>query len=439
MPKKGPLFAELCTGAGFIVALLIELILKGMKPWFTPDTGGYLAYHPWPDCLGQARIPLYGWLVDGVVHVTGGYGLIPWLQFLFFFVCAIGLLRSLRRIVLDETVIAALGVAIGLSNVVLIWCRAIMPTVPAVSFLFLAITGIVSLTRGMAIRDYALVSFFVMLAWLLDPGLLSFILILPAMLWSLSAGQATLAKFRKSVALLVACAVPFVAVSSVRAAEVGNFNIVSFGGFQMSGMAALMLSPATIDRLPLQFRPLATAVLQGRTAQEQAGTTIATPENSIGARSFGSEAIGYFDILARTHDSVLYGVVAKQRQPAESWVAFNNRLQHFAIATIRAAPVDYAAWVLGAVARLIGHALVMNPAFLLPALAVLAWFAVAPILPAPEENITPLLTIVLWYTLGTSLLTVLVTFRAQRYIDVSGLMLPALPIYALLLRILPRR
>ena len=48
---------------------------------------------------------------------------------------------------------------------------------------------------------------------------------------------------------------PFLATSQVRRATGGDFNIVSFGGFQMSGTAALMLTPATLDRLPADLRP----------------------------------------------------------------------------------------------------------------------------------------------------------------------------------------
>jgi hypothetical protein len=438
MLRKYACRAEICTVFAFGISLILQVSLNGMKPWITPDTAGYLARYPWPVCLSQPRIPLYGWLVSALTFEPGNYSVIPWAQFLLLAISSLVFTNTLRMLGLDATARVATGIAIAFSNLVLIWCRALMPTMPAVSFLLLAISGIVWMAAQKPKSKFGVCILTVLataLAWLLDPGLLTFVFMLPLLFWSLSTGQNTGERLKNSGVIFLACLAPFLLMSSVRAAEVGDFNIVSFGGFQMSGMAALILSPVTVDRIAPSFRPLASAILQERTKLEENGTAIAAPENSRGQRSFPSEAIGYFDILARTHDAVLYGAVAAQRRQGESWVHFNTRLERFSLATLRAQPVDYLAWIAGAVSRLVGHALVMNPVFILPAALSLFLFVAFPssrVREGERFGMLPMIPIILFYTLGTTLLTVTMTFPAQRYIDVGGLMLAALPIYVVM-------
>jgi hypothetical protein len=109
-------------------------------------------------------------------------------------------------------------------------------------------------------------------------------------------------------------------------------------------------------------------------------------------------------------------------------------MQSFALATLRAAPVSYAAWVLGGLARLVGHALVLNPCFLLgtAALLLLAW---RPPRDDAPDDLRLLLLLVGVYTIGSGALSVLITFPASRYIDSTALLLAALPLYGVLCRI----
>ncbi len=51
---------------------------------------------------------------------------------------------------------------------------------------------------------------------------------------------------------------------------VKDFNIVSFGGFQMSGMAALVLDEDIVARLPAEMRPEAASILLAREQGERA-------------------------------------------------------------------------------------------------------------------------------------------------------------------------
>jgi len=427
--------AEAVSLIVFASVIVIETLAGRMHPWFTPDSAGYLAIRSWPACLGGQRIPLYGWFVNAVFGMTGGYGLIPWLQAAAYGAAMFYFLRGLPADLFGRRARLALGLALALSNVLLIWICALVPCLLGVAALIASLTETVALaSRGRA--SFALLlrlGLFEGLAFLLWPGLLPTIGTGAVLVFVLARLHRKGRGIRRGALALLAGVLPFLLVSSVRLATVGDFNIVSFGGFQMSGMAALMLSPGVIERLPAGERPLATAILAGRRRLEASGQAIATPRNSTGKRSLLSEEIGYFGILARTHDDVLYHAVAPQQEAGESWVAFNRRLMRFALSTVRADRLIYIGWVVGAAVRMAGHMSITDPAFLVPMLmlcVILGFRGYRS--PEPAEDPSALIAVVLWTTAGALALSVLVTYPALRYIDVASIVLPALPIYGLL-------
>ena len=118
----------------------------------------------------------------------------------------------------------------------------------------------------------------------------------------------------KTSAIALASALPFICVSSVRAWVVKDFNIVSFGGFQMSGMAALMLDEDIVARLPAEMRQEATSILVAREQGEKSGDFIGIPLNSSGTRSFVSVALGYFDVLGQKLTMTFYTALCEKRE-----------------------------------------------------------------------------------------------------------------------------
>jgi hypothetical protein len=204
----------------------------------------------------------------------------------------------------------------------------------------------------------------------------------------------------------------------------------------MSGMAGLMLTPSVVAQLPAEDRELAAQILAARERAEAQGHVAPTPANSTGQRSFPSAAAGYFDIYARTYDSLLQDEIERLERPDESWVEFDRRLGRLSFATIRVVPQDYAAWIVGASARLVGHMLVMNGPFVLACMGLLAALLRAFRRPAsfgsldraPDAGL--LVLVVGIYILAAAPLAVLMTFPASRYIDTAAILLPALPLYA---------
>ena len=414
------------------VAVLVLVLLwrtGQMAPWVSPDTESWLAVDWSWGSLGLSRFPLYGWMLHGAGWGAGSAAL-PWVQDGCFILAAFALAWAVRRRGASSEAALAVGLAPVLSCVMLLWGRAILPDVWSEAAVLAALAATVAAgSRRRVGRKLILASLFGAVAYLLKPALLPFVAGLPLIL--LLDGHGVPRRGRVAGALLLGLAAPFLLIALLRLAVVGDFNTVSFGGFQMSGMAALMLTPDTVERLPEAMRPEARAILTRRGALEADGRALAVPVNAAGVRSFPSAAAGYFDMLARTYDAVLYGAVRPTQGDGETWVAFNARLQRFAVATVMAEKGSYAAWVAGAMARLIGRLAVFNPGMILgDGLLIAGLLRPGAIRAAVPGEVRTLLVPVGGHTAAASPPVGLVTFPAARYIDGAGMLLAALPLYA---------
>lgn len=430
-----------------LMALTVMLLAASgrLEPSITRDTASYLVSGSWSQLLVAPRHPLYGALVGALGHLPGALHIwVPALQTTVYLL-AVGLwFAACLRAGLGRRAGLALSLPLVLANLVILWNNAVHPELLAAAFVLLAMGAVLDLATGEARRAHRpLVQLGVGLglAYLLRPANLPLALTLPLLVLLLS--RLLSRRWRPGLALaaLGAASLPFVMMASVRLASVGHFHIVSFGGFAMAGMAGQMLDSGMVERLDEDLRPLALAIVEGRDALVARNEALAVPLNSRGQRDFNSMAFGYFDIVARNYDSVLFGVVLKQRNAGESWVDFDRRMQHFTIAVLRAAPQRYAVWLVGASTRATGRLLVTGAAFVAASLALVflypAWLMAgrarvyAPPAP-PDIGLHAMLLIVACYTLSNLVPAVAVTFPAARYIDTAGLFIAALPIYALM-------
>jgi hypothetical protein len=421
-------------------ALLLILVLWAggwTSPWITLDTSGYLDVRPHPDFYFAQRLPFYGWLVATLAGAKLDYALVIWLHILVHAIAAVSLFASMRALGAAHATAMALFLAALCSQSFLIYGRGIAPESLAISFSLIAISATLAATRN------ARWAWFVVgagccaaAAYLLRPAFVLLIGALPVLL--LAARRLVFQSWgcRRAAVLLAVTSLPLAVHAGLRMPYTHDFNIVAFGGFQMSGMAGFMLSPAVVDRLPAEDRDLAARILAARERAETEGRVAPTPENSTGQRSFPSAAAGYFDIYARSYDALLYGGILPLQRSDESWVEFDRRLGRFALATIRAAPQDYAAWVTGASARLVGRMLVTNGPFVLACtglFGVLLWAFRRPGSLGSLGRTPDVLLLVLVvgiYVLAAAPMAVFLTFPASRYIDAAAVLLPALPLYA---------
>ena len=409
----------------------------GYAPWISPDTPGYLAVAPLPEGWGDPRHPLFGWILRAVPGRD--HAAFPALQTGLFLAASLALHHALRAYGASRRAAGSVTAALLGSNLLLLWHRAVHPEFPAAVLALAALACVVRLAAGRPFLIHALgFGLSLGLGYILRPSLLPAVLLFPLLYALLARLRGAEGIGRRTAVLVLAAALPFLANSALRWRAVGDFNIVSFGGYQMSGMAGLMLTPQVVASLPEDLRPLGQAILDVRTASEKAGEVIPTPVNSQGERSFVSTAFGYYDLYARTYDDLLQRKIG-HLQGNESWVAFNARLMRLSLATIRAAPASYAAWLAGGTMRFTGRLLASNLAFVLGMAAFLAAYAAAlwrrrlPAAVAARPDDVPALVCLSAITVvAAGALTVVTTFPAARYIDTAGLFLPALPIYGAL-------
>ncbi|MDQ2080562.1 hypothetical protein RA307_10245 [Xanthobacteraceae bacterium Astr-EGSB] len=421
---------------GLLIAVLsAALALSG---WFagdiSADTASYRVPLVWPDAFAGMRHPLYGIVLSVFGDRLWALALA---QTTFHFCAVIVLFREMRRFGLGGAAAFSIAAAALVSQSFLFHGRLALPEVPACSAMLIAFAAALRWTSRPSYGALIACMVFTGLAYAFRPVFLAAMIVVPLMSLLLARlfGYAT--GWRLPL-LAAALALPFLAQSSIRYAALGDFNIVSFGGFQMSGTAGLMIEPQHIERYPDHLRPTAAAVLKARTAAEKAGAVLRTPQNSSGNRSFISAAVGYFDLYARTVDNLVWGPITSLRGDGESWVAFNKRLQAFALATVLIVPDRWAAWVTGATSRFVGRAIVTNAPFvLLSALVILwsVWLALSGARPhdGPHgRDWAAVLIIVSGWIVCAIGIVLLTTLPATRYIDTASMLLPALPLLALI-------
>jgi hypothetical protein len=412
--------------------------------WFTPaiypDLAGYLnaskSATPW----SEMRHPLYGAVVHALERVGVGQASIPALNLALHIGAIACLYAAALRFGLSVAAARALAFSALFAQALVIWGRAVLPEMPAVSLLLLALAALFASVRSRRFVPWAIMYGLVLgLAYILRPIMLPAVLVFPLLFLMLSRLALPHLQLRRSVVLLIAGLMPFLAQSSYRLAAVGDFSLVSFGGFGISGMTIQMLTPDVVERLPEAHRPFARELLQIKDGVVAAGNAAPLFRNSTGQRSYTTTTIDGFDVLARNYDELMWAPLTPLQRPDESWLAFNARMGAFNAAVLRALPERWLLWVAGATGRLVSRLTVYNVAF---GLALVAFGPVAfwrilrgrPILRGGAgQDWTVLVLVVGAWVVSTTALSVMTVFPALRYTDTGGLILAALPLYGLML------
>jgi hypothetical protein len=409
-------------------------------PALYPDTEGYLRAasdaNPW----GLERHPLYGWLLQSLDRWGLGRTWAPALQYALQAAAAMALAGAAVSKGLDRKAATALGLAALIGQSVVIWGRALLPEVPAVSLLLIAIAlAMVAMRERLFWPAAVLIGLAFGTACILRPIVAPAVVMIPLLYLLLCRMDRQGWRLLRALAMAALMAAPLILQSAHRYREVGHFGIVSFGGFGSMGVAAQVLTPEIVPRLPDAQRALAVEVINAKERAVESQTAMPLFRNSTGERSFRATALDGFDALARNFDEILWGQLVTLRRSGESWVAFNDRMGALSAATMRAAPERYLFWTMGATSRLAGRLLVYNAAFLAAVLlfALAALWNIArygsALAGVSGRGWTPLVLIVATWVVSTSALTVVAAFPALRYTDTAGLMLTALPLYGFLL------
>ena len=426
---------------------VVVMILAGrFAPQVLPDTPMYLRIVGFPAMLAEPRTPLYGWLVAVLDLGGGGHRAVPAFQIATYLAAVWFHVAPMRRYGLSAAAALSVGGALLFANAFVIDANWVHPELLSITCALAAVAGTIEIAQAQPRRwAWPLLCAGAALAYVLRPSFLLLVVALPMLYAVLRAARRDALKPARAMAIFLVAAAPFLGIATLRAATVGDFNIVSFGGYAMSGLTTLLLSDDTVARLPEDLRPYGAQVLAARRAGEDSGRFIGIPPNASNERSYYSAALAYFDVLARTHDDMIYQVITPTRRPDESWVDFNRRLARFSAAVIRAAPARYAAWIVGGTTRVVGHSLVTNlPAAVAVAFIAILWpwnlFARGRTGASPVVRLdVPVMAAlaVLWFV-GAGILTVLMSSPSIRYIETSTVLAAPILIYWAALLACPR-
>ena len=433
--------------AGLTALSVVVLALVGhFAPQPTADTPLYVRIVGFPAMLAEPRSPLYGWLAAALSLGGTSYVAVPAFQIATYLAAVWFLVAQLRRYGLSAVAALSVGAALLFANALLVDAHWVHPELLSITCALVAVAATIALAHAEPRRWAWLVACAATgCAYILRPSFLPLVVALPALYIMLRAIRGDALRLSRAAAIFTVVVAPFLGIATVRAATVGDFNIVSFGGFAMSGLATLILSDDTIARLPDDVKPFAAQALAARRAGENAGQFIGIPRNAANERSFYSAALGYFDVLARTHDDMLFDIIINTKGPDESWVDFNRRMMRYAFAVVRASPERYAAWVVGGSARVVGRALVIN----LPcALAIVAIALVWPwhllvrrrigVAPVARVDVPVMAVLAILWFIGGGVLTILMSAPSIRYVETASVLVAPVFIYWAALLACPR-
>jgi hypothetical protein len=445
----------LCFLTFITLVLVVFFVIGKFEPNNVFDTVGYIksAESEWPTMLEMPRAPFFGIFLnlfdtyEGIRPALDGAERTLWenendrflyypiFVILIYFISAALLFYAFSAYGLSVKAASSISFGLIISNSLILYGNILHPELLSISLIILSIAGTVLLSsEKKSLITLILTALCVVFAYLIKPAFITFIVFIPLIYFILNYRYK--GRFRQSLILFLLCLFPFLLVSSLRYYILGDFNIVSFGGFQMTGIAALMLDSSIIPNLPDELIDVANNILDKKKALIENSNLIALPKNSSGEVSFISVALGYYDILARNYDAVIYGIMGDLKMPTESWVEFNSRMQNFTIQVISSQPVYYICWIIGATARFLGRSIVMNLPLML---SVIGLFLVLLVKPLPKiinltftrDEMICLILIPLIFAFSSGFLSILVSFPAARYIDSSNVMLSGIIIFLL--------
>jgi hypothetical protein len=420
--------------------VVVTLCLAGsgrLAPVLTNDTSGYLAPWTWSEGFwGDRRTPVLGFLL---APFNEDFTMFPTIVVGLFFVAVYFLYRSLLLYGVSERAALALTLPLVISNSLVVYSREVHAEVPSIILLLFALGLLFRLEQMDSRNFWRYLGYACTLgaAYVMRPSFLPFVIFMPVLFAAIGYLKTKRWQTGASAVILLLSIGPFLTVSTIRYYAVDDFNTVSFGGFNMTSIASVMLSEELIGKLENDHQRLARDILEKRDAMVRGGE-IYGMVRVAGERSFRTTARGYFDILEINSDQLLHKVVYAERRPGESWVQFNRRMMAFCLDVVRVAPMDYAMWVVGGVRSATGSAIAQNIPFALTLGALLAVYSCLlftgrlPILRFAPLDVPVLVLVTVVFVFGAGVLSVITTFPAKRYVFTSALFLPSLLFYLLI-------
>ena len=263
--------------AQMLLVIVLGACLEWWKAQVADDTWSYVGTSrlPWREALMSTRTVGYPLVLRLVGCFSPQYRAIPWMHLAA--LCACVFLFDVAAQRFGASAWDACAVSSACLYAALPWRTPVAFVLTDFLAMIMAVAAIACLLWIVADRRRAGVwiglLLAVMAAYHLRPAYLFLVPLLPCLgvlllrLHARAKGQAC-AWRGFSVTLLAVCFLPLVAYCGLRFAVVGQFGLVSFAGYNLSGLAAELLDPDMIERLPVRHRPLAREILAERAKRD---------------------------------------------------------------------------------------------------------------------------------------------------------------------------
>lgn len=349
-------------------AVGVGAYLAGTGQWIPvefPDTPSYANYPftTFIEAFSYFRTPGYPLFLQFCQRFGANYRAVPWITYLIWVIAVVTFWRGLRTILSDplarllaastlfyantllgylpmlgtDTLAAALGIAcVGTT---LIWSQR--EPKPTLSFTFV-------------------ISLLVSLSWLVRPAYVFLVPLTPLVgaLVLRRQGEGMGARARRRVVVLVfATFLPLLAYSGIRHAYVGEFGVVSFGGYNLIGLVGQFIDGQPTPWLTPAQQELVDAADANRRRPNERYQTYSQLDRRNYAR-----IENLYDVTIWT----VYAPAARERF-GTSDLAVNRGLGELGLTIVRHCPVDYVVWLVKAtrqaVRKVVGD-LAANPVYL---------------------------------------------------------------------------
>ncbi len=221
--------------------------------------------------LNDKRTFVYPSVLRFFQVTDGSERLIPWFQYAFSATSAACFMAALLRSQWNSWMALAATSPLLASDMVTSYCGTLTPDLLAQSLALLTVSFWISAVhRGWHAWSYAGLAASLFLTYQTKPSYLFLLAFVPVGGWIARWWLTPNNRDAHWVALrlLAASFVPFLAWCALRWFVVGHFGLVSFGGYNIIGIAGQLLDRETVSLLDNEVRPLAEKILQSREAEK---------------------------------------------------------------------------------------------------------------------------------------------------------------------------
>ncbi len=320
------------------VTLVIAMWAAGrLSPVRQPDTATYEQFD-WSSVSAvwsNIRTPGYPLFLAAADRLAPDHAAVPLLQLLILILAVWALYAGLRGCGYRQGVALACASTFYYRDDLLRWTSDLLADSLAASLALVAVSCFLAAgARDRAWRWWMALGLLTLVTCLVRPAYLFLVPLWPLLAWFFDRlvwrrDQPRARALRKAAALLVGMAAPLLAVCALRWTLVGHFGFVSFGGYNVIGIAGQLLDESLARQLPTDQQPLAEEILRAR------------------AQHAGYEPPASFLAMERMYNVTVWelAVPAARQLCADDTVAVNRALNELSWEVLRRRPAGYLRWL----------------------------------------------------------------------------------------------